>query len=761
MRFCCFILVFLLTSLCLPSAAKAVVFGQRLQKAQIMATAAPSLTTSATSAKRYRLLATGAELSAFAARMQALGFKTRQRGSVLRLDVPAQRLAELHGPERVLIDQGRKFFPYLDVALPAIGLSSALKTERRGRGVLIAILDTGTDFAHPDFLNSDGSTRFVAYWDQTADNNQDSEWYGVFCDAVDINATLLYGDRHGCPNRADEPYEDFLPNGHGSHVAGIAASSDRTYTGVAPEALLVGVRMTFEETGLIDALLWVEAIAKLYNLPVVINLSLGSNDGGHDGDAPSEQIIDQISAPGLVVVAAAGNEGSQAIHVAAPASPSEHRARFVLSGLSNPDMFHAEVWSHDAEGFKVGVALENKTTGIGEVLAETLWAYSELAAQGLASADLKVAGKVAVKVSALAQTSTTGVGVRFEIAKADQSLSAYVYHLFWQAPSGSADAWLTDRLGPFDDTTGPVVLQYANGATKTVMFVAGDNRKTLTLPGTARRAITVTGFVTRKTWPTVTGQIAQSTSEASLGSLLDIASLGPTRDGRIKPEITAPGEYIVSTMATTVNFGNELQQTDDLHWVQRGTSMASPHVAGVVALLLEGNEHVDPEHVKDFLLALAKNDDDTGVTPNADWGYGKLSLRNVTSQDLWANKLRSDIVAPSIGVVERKRGEQSLLLRWTTNEISSARIEYEGGQTTVQSFGLRHEVRLKPPLPDSVRIIAIDVFGNESTAVNVAVPERDCGCHASTSRGSLVWISLLTAAWLLLRRRAILQRKIL
>jgi hypothetical protein len=132
---------------------------------------------------------------------------------------------------------------------------------------------------------------------------------------------------------------------------------------------------------------------------------------------------------------------------------------------------------------------------------------------------------------------------------------------------------------------------------------------TITLPGTARHIITVGGFVSR---PVERGETGDLTGGIALGS-----SIGPTRDGRVKPDLTAPSSLI---MAPRRRIGTEPHSYD----LRRGTSMAAPHVTGVIALLWALWPHLTPNQIRAALYSSAKTDIFTGATPNTSWGHGKL-----------------------------------------------------------------------------------------------------------------------------------------
>src|SRR5258708_26719847 len=130
-----------------------------------------------------------------------------------------------------------------------------------------------------------------------------------------------------------------------------------------------------------------------------------------------------------------------------------------------------------------------------------------------------------------------------------------------------------------------------------------------------------------------------------MGALADFSSPGPTRDGRNKPDLTAPGVESASTTSFDTNpqcAPAYAWNLDDgmMHTINQGTSMSSPHVAGACALLMQKFGAVDPTWMKQYLSTHARRDSNTGPTWNLDWGWGKLDLGDLASpvaRVLWPN----------------------------------------------------------------------------------------------------------------------------
>ena len=173
------------------------------------------------------------------------------------------------------------------VRLPQFRQSSGLT----GRGVVVGIIDSGIDPKHPAF-----SKRVLRVWDQT-----------IFGPGVTEG-------RYGAELTGQMKEVSRDSDGHGTHVAGIAAGKDLAYSGVAPDARLVIVKTDRNDGHIADGLRYIFRVARDLGRPAVVNISLGGHFGPHDGSDFLSQVISQESGPGRIVCCAAGNEGTSPIH---------------------------------------------------------------------------------------------------------------------------------------------------------------------------------------------------------------------------------------------------------------------------------------------------------------------------------------------------------------------------------------------------------------------------------------------------------------
>jgi subtilisin family serine protease len=146
-------------------------------------------------------------------------------------------------------------------------------------------------------------------------------------------------------------------------------------------------------------------------------------------------------------------------------------------------------------------------------------------------------------------------------------------------------------------------------------------------PATGKNIISVGSYVTKNEWKDIDGN--NHSESSTIDDISDFSSKGPTRDGRMAPIIAAPGQRIFAPLSSHLTEGIGYERFDVLqggkyHGMQ-GTSMSSPHVTGVIALMLGVNKNLDPDAVKQIFKVSARHDDFSGSEPNNTFGYGKLN----------------------------------------------------------------------------------------------------------------------------------------
>jgi hypothetical protein len=157
-------------------------------------------------------------------------------------------------------------------------------------------------------------------------------------------------------------------------------------------------------------------------------------------------------------------------------------------------------------------------------------------------------------------------------------------------------------------------------------FLEGDNEMTISEPGNAHKIITTGAYTTKYDWESIDGNRYHFSGSTPVGTIAPFSSRGPTRDGRQKPDITAPGTAIASALSSNSELAKIIPLViSETHAILAGTSMSAPHVAGTVVLMLEGKRNLTPQEIANRLKGTARSDAYTGLTPNLTWGFGKLN----------------------------------------------------------------------------------------------------------------------------------------
>lgn len=463
------------------------------------------------------------------------------------------------------------------------------KYNLSGEGVLISIIDSGIEYTHPDFLNDDGTSRILYMWDQTAQGTPPQGFTGgAEYNNEQINSALLSDDPLSVV-----PEIDFI--GHGTAVAGVAAGNGRASggnnVGTAPKASLLIVKIGEKgypsfarSTEIMRAIKYSFDKALELNMPLVINISYGTNDGPHNGKSLFEVYIDSMAEKWKTsIVVASGNEGSAGHHYSGKIFSGETQyVEWFYSGKNNS--FYAAVWKNFVDTFKVELILPS-----GQSTGEIVY-FDRLRTYRIGNT------KIVINYGQ-PKFYNTFQEIFFQVSAVSGQIPIGIYKIKIQAEDivdGAYDVYL------------PTVEEVGSETA----FTNPDPNSTLTIPSTAQNVITVGGY------------------NSPMGTISDFSGRGYTINVvYTKPDLAAPS---VDVLSASVGGG---------YSVFSGTSIAAPFVAGAAALLMQwgivrGNDpFLYAERLKAYLKRGARRSRLIEY-PNNQWGYGILCVYD-TAEELW------------------------------------------------------------------------------------------------------------------------------
>ena len=513
------------------------------------------------------------------------------------------RLGEI--PEISFIDAGQTSHLLLDVALPYIGydqlLSSIYTPEPYlGKGVIVGIVDLGFQWDHAAFRNADGSTRIIAAWNQNDKSGTPPEPYSY---------GSLYDTEEEILNGQTEAVET-----HATHVTGIAAGSsypDMPYGGVAREASLVLVEAqhaggsSMYDEGITDGINFIFDYADRLGMPCVINLSIGNVLGPHDGTSAFDQMCDSLQGPGRLIVGAMGNSGSEYYHLGYDFDEEHTEFHTGLTGVPIID-----AWSEEP----VYIDLEFYHGHTDTILDATGW----MPLDSLYETTLNYFQRE-ITVTATSQLSPFNNKYNTQIVVSGiNNIGNCYFAMKVKGEKGRLDMW----------TNAPATVFTTHGFDG---WLHGDTLMTLNeTGGTGKRITSVGAYTTDDSKLCIRGN--NYTTGYEINAVSPFSSLGHTADGRIKPDIIAPGSLITSAynkMLIGNMFGmttNEFVFHNDTTYygLSSGTSMAAPIVTGTYAIWLQAKPDMTPEEAKEILKLTAIKDEYTTHTESA--GHGKVNL---------------------------------------------------------------------------------------------------------------------------------------
>lgn len=481
-----------------------------------------------------------------------------------------------------------------------------------GTGVVMGIIDSGIDFTHPDFKDSSGNTRIKYLWDQTqpaASNTPLPYSYGQEWDST------------GIQNGNASAHNDLAYFGHGTHVTGIAAGNGlaiNKYKGVAPNADIIVVALDFNNpNGIADAADYIYAKAQTMGKPCVINASVGDYYGSHDGKNLEAQLIDNLitAQSGRAFVAAAGNGGNVPFHLGYTVNSDTSFTWFDASAggvvielwadtanLQNVDIAIGADMTSPYYSFRGRTPFMNIAQHIGFITHDTI--YNNNNRIGIIDTYGQLIGGV--------------YSMAFNIT-ADSS--QYLWKLM-ATGAGRFDTWNFNVISsnlPSTSAFPPMAYYKMPDTTQTIVssFQCLDN------------VITVASYNNRNSHIDYNNNVQVDTTVVPQALAFN-SSVGPTRDGRQKPDIAASGAYtiscaVLSMAAYMMTNAPWLLDQGGYHTPGGGTSAASPIVAGIAALYLQAHPNATAAQVKNAITSCTRQDQFTGSSPpDYSWGYGKV-----------------------------------------------------------------------------------------------------------------------------------------
>ena len=543
-----------------------------------------------------------------------------------------------------------------------------------GRGVVVGVMDIGFDLTHPNFYSRDTTDyRIRRFWDMLSADTVGSS-LPVGRDYAGRDELLALGHAR-----------DGLVETHGTHTLGIAAGSgyDSPYQGLAPESdICIVANAVTEDTVFIDpadyykytfaldalGFKYIFDYAESVGKPCVINFSEGSQQDFWGYDVLYYEMLSRLVGPGRILVSSAGNYGNEkywfrkcagTLRLGTFFRTSQPEGMLTLKSASHFDLRLVGYANDKTDTLVVNTAdvvaqpdsvLDTTFYVLGDSIAIKLEAYPSCYDATETCYDLTLRG-----------TKTVGSKPRLSIEVVGLEADIEVYRV-----SGTME---TNSLNP--------------------ALIAAERSHSVLSPATAPCVICVGATYYR---PGITNYLGEW-KEAGIGDYGEwgaYSSVGPTFDGRIKPDVMAPGSNIISSYSSYYLENNPT--ANDIKWdvahftfndrtyawnSNSGTSMSSPAVAGAIALWLQAKPDLTMEDAMDVFAHTCRHYDESLTYPNNRYGYGEIDVYGGLLYLLGADKIEG-----------------------VTTRHTKARITYADGRLTIQHPSL-------PSSPSHLRLFSL------------------------------------------------------
>jgi len=497
-----------------------------------------------------------------------------------------------------------------------------------GDDVIVGVTDWGFDYTSPIFYDTAlQQTRIIAAWDQYKLSGPSPTNFSYGTEFSNANSLLQAGS---------DTSNIYSYSTHGTHVASIAGGSGAgtEYRGIAPGVNFLFVTFLVDEGAVLDAWEWMYQKSLQEGKRLVVNMSWGLYHAGTlDGNSVLSNAISAYTDLGVVFVNSGGNNGNVDFHLKHDFSNDTIQTRVNFYSYSA----HEYMWGQSIHSWgEVGNSFSNKIqikNSSGIVLAESPFYSTASVSAYIDTFIVAIQDTVWYNISSDEAHPMNGrPQMRFRVKCTNQSLRVMLNST---ATEGLIHYWNVTELSNDVGNWGMPFTTFQSGS------ISGDNENGISEPSCADDVISVAAYATG--WTTPAGNPVG-------GGIASFSSRGPRFDGVMKPDIAAPGVSIAAALSSftdgqyttigSVEFNNRTYYFARLS----GTSMASPMVAGVAALILDAHPTISASAVKDIILQTAREDNKTGVLPDLGdptWGHGKVNALAAVEQAVLLNNIEN------------------------------------------------------------------------------------------------------------------------
>lgn len=488
----------------------------------------------------------------------------------------------------------------VDTRADSVHMGYGLPQSYTGKNVLIGVVDWGFDYTHPTFYDTTlTQNRILAAWDQEKTSGPAPTGFSHGTVYTDTAALMA----------AESDTFSVVTDYHGTHVAGIAGGSGggTIHRGIGFESNLLFSQMKQDLSSSLDAFQWMYDISQAEGKRLVINNSWSSYGlNPMDGTSLISQAIESFINLGVVFVFSGGNNGNVNLHLKKTYTGDSLKSRIGGFDYTDPYLWGQSIsmWGEAGNSFSTQLRITNSSN----VILVSTPLYFSLTAPAYTDSFL-VTGSDTIWYKLTVEDAHPLNGrpqMLLQVRNLNPLLRCV---LFGQAASGTVHYWNAEVHTVFSGNIGQPFISNASGQ------VNGDKNYATPHPGITDGVITVAAHV-------------------SNAGITSFSSYGPRMDDVLKPDVSAPGSSVTSafssfsaeafTVITSVVFNGKTYEFVKLS----GTSMSSPMVTGIVALLLEANPGLTPDQVKTIIINTAREDSFTGTIPptgSTRWGWGKVN----------------------------------------------------------------------------------------------------------------------------------------